>query len=280
MPKKYDGLDGTELAISESQERMAVVLAPESVERFTELAASENLETAVVARVTEEPRLKMTWRGKVICDISRDFLSSNGAEKHADIFVPAPFEKKEDGTCRDTAAQLIEMLKSQRVCLQKGLGTRFDGSIGAASVLMPYGGKNQLTPTQVMAAKLPVLNGNTNTSSVMAYGFDPYLMAENPYKGAIMSVVSSASKLVSAGCDPKGVYLSLQEFFEKPNRVPERMGKPFAALLGAYRAQNALKMAAIGGKDSMSGTFNDIDVPPTLISFAITTLSAGKVLSP
>ena len=280
VPKKYDGLDGTELAISESQERMAVVLAPESVERFTELAASENLETAVVARVTEEPRLKMTWRGKVICDISRDFLSSNGAEKHADIFVPAPFEKKEDGTCRDTAAQLIEMLKSQRVCLQKGLGTRFDGSIGAASVLMPYGGKNQLTPTQVMAAKLPVLNGNTNTSSVMAYGFDPYLMAENPYKGAIMSVVSSASKLVSAGCDPKGVYLSLQEFFEKPNRVPERMGKPFAALLGAYRAQNALKMAAIGGKDSMSGTFNDIDVPPTLISFAITTLSAGKVLSP
>ncbi|MBQ3062414.1 MAG: phosphoribosylformylglycinamidine synthase [Clostridia bacterium] len=280
VPKKYDGLDGTELAISESQERMAVVLDPNDVERFVELAVRENLEASIVAKVTEEPRLKMTWRGNLICDISREFLNSNGAEKHATVFVPKQEIKANDLPEGDIAKAVLDLMADQRVCLQKGLGTRFDGSIGAASVLMPYGGKNQLTPTQVMAAKLPVIQGQTNTASVMSYGFDPYLMEQSPYQGAIASVVSSASKLVSAGCDPKGVYLSLQEFFEKPNRKPERMGKPFAALLGAYEAQNVLKMAAIGGKDSMSGTFNDIDVPPTLISFAITTLSAGKVLSP
>ncbi|MEA4919923.1 MAG: phosphoribosylformylglycinamidine synthase [Clostridiaceae bacterium] len=280
VPKKYDGLDGTELAISESQERMAVVLAPEDVEKFIALAAGENLETAIVAHVTELPRLKMRWRGEMICDISREFLNSNGAEKHASIFVPKQDIKNVELPSGDIAKAVIDRLSHESVCLQKGLGTRFDGSIGAASVLMPYGGKNQLTPTQVMAAKLPVLDGETNTASVMAYGFDPYLMEQSPFKGAMLSVVSSASKLVSAGCDPSGVYLSLQEFFEKPNHMPERMGKPFAALLGAYEAQQALKMAAIGGKDSMSGTFNDIDVPPTLISFAITTQSAGDILSP
>ena len=280
VPKKYDGLDGTELAISESQERMAVVLAPENVDAFIALAAAENLETAVVAHVTEEPRLRMSWRGSVICDISREFLNSNGAKKHADVMVGRQPAADEELPAGDVEKNILDLLSSERFCLQKGLGTRFDGSIGAASVLMPYGGKNQLTPTQVMAAKLPLIKGQTNTASVMAYGFDPYLMEKSPYHGAIQSVVSSASKLVAAGCDPEGVYLSLQEFFEKPNRVPERLGKPFAALLGAYKAQNALKMAAIGGKDSMSGTFNDIDVPPTLISFAITTQSAGKVLSP
>jgi len=280
VPKKYDGLDGTELAISESQERMAVVLAPEDVETFTALAHGENLEVALVAKVTEEPRLRMTWRGDVVCDISREFLNSNGAEKHAAVHVPVQSLAVRDLPHGNIAEAVTDLLSSERFCLQKGLGTRFDGSIGAASVLMPYGGKNQLTPTQVMAAKLPLIQGETNTASVMSYGFDPYLMAESPYHGAMLSVVSSASKLAAAGCDPEGVYLSLQEFFEKPNREPDRLGKPFAALLGAYEAQRALKMAAIGGKDSMSGTFNDIDVPPTLISFAITTLGADKVLSP
>lgn len=280
VPKKYDGLDGTELAISESQERMAVVLRPEDVETFIGLATNENLEATVVARVTEEPRLRMTWRGEVICDISREFLNSNGAEKHAAVYVPEQTLTASQAPDGDMEEAVKTLLADERFCLQKGLGTRFDGSIGASSVLMPYGGKNQLTPTQVMAAKLPVLEGETNTASVMSYGFDPYLMSQSPYKGAMLSVVSSASKLVVAGCDPKGVYLSLQEFFEKPNHKPERMGKPFAALLGAYEAQRALNMAAIGGKDSMSGTFNDIDVPPTLISFAITTQSAGAVLSP
>ena len=281
VPKKYDGLDGTELAISESQERMAVVLDPANVEAFCALAAAENLEATVVAEVTEEERLVMTWRGDVICDISRDFLNSNGAEKHASVYVPAQAPKANELPEGDIAKAVLDLLGSQRVCLQKGLGTRFDGSIGANSVLMPYGGKNQMTPTQVMAAKLPVLGGQTNTASVMSYGFDPYLMEQSPYYGAIASIVSSASKLVAAGCDPEGVYLSLQEFFEKPDRArPERLGKPFAALLGALDAQKVLKMAAIGGKDSMSGTFNDIDVPPTLISFAITTQTAGKVLSP
>ncbi|MDD6315550.1 MAG: phosphoribosylformylglycinamidine synthase, partial [Clostridia bacterium] len=281
VPKKYDGLDGTELAISESQERMAVVLDPANVEAFCALAAAENLEATIVARVTEEPRLRMTWRGDVICDISREFLNSNGAEKHAEVFVPSQTIAARPLPEGDVGQAVLDLLADERFCLQKGLGTRFDGSIGAASVLMPYGGRNQLTPTQVMAAKLPVLEGQTNTASVMAYGFDPYLMEQSPYHGAALSVVSSASKLVAAGCDPKGVYLSLQEFFEKPHREqPERIGKPFAALLGALDAQRVLKMAAIGGKDSMSGSFNDIDVPPTLISFAITTLSAGKVLSP
>ena len=283
VPKKYDGLDGTELAISESQERMAVVLDPDDVAAFCELAALENLETSTIAVVTEEPRLRMRWRGQMVCDISREFLNSNGAKKQSAVRVPAcPAPQLQAGDARlSPRERALSALSDLNVCLQKGLGTRFDGSIGAASVLMPFGGKNQLTPTQVMAAKLPVLQGETTTASVMAWGFDPHLMARSPFHGAQASVLSSIARLVSAGGDPERVWLSLQEFFEKPDRSrPERLGKPFAALLGAFRAQMELGAGAIGGKDSMSGTFNDIDVPPTLISFAITTMDAGKVLSP
>ncbi|HIU43034.1 MAG TPA: phosphoribosylformylglycinamidine synthase [Candidatus Ventrousia excrementavium] len=283
VPKKYDGLDGTELAISESQERMAVVLAPEDVAAFHALAAAENLESSAIAVVTEAPRLRMTWRGQCVCDIARSFLNSNGAKKSSGVRVPsAPFPVMTAGepglSGRDRA---LSVLSDLNVCLQKGLGTRFDGSIGASSVLMPFGGKNQLTPTQVMAAKLPVLGAETTTASVMAWGFDPRMMKKSPYFGAQASVVSSMARLVAAGADPGRVWLSLQEFFEKPDRSrPERLGKPFAALLGAFDAQLRLGAGAIGGKDSMSGSFNDLDVPPTLISFAITAMNAGDVLSP
>ena len=283
VPKKYDGLDGTELAISESQERMAVVLAPEDVAAFHALAAAENLESSAIAVVTEAPRLRMTWRGQCVCDIARSFLNSNGAKKSSGVRVPsAPFPVMTAGepglSGRDRA---LSVLSDLNVCLQKGLGTRFDGSIGASSVLMPFGGKNQLTPTQVMAAKLPVLGAETTTASVMAWGFDPRMMKKSPYFGAQASVVSSMARLVAAGADPGRVWLSLQEFFEKPDRSrPERLGKPFAALLGAFDAQLRLGAGAIGGKDSMSGSFNDLDVPPTLISFAITAMNAGNVLSP
>ena len=283
VPKKYDGLDGTELAISESQERMAVVLAHEDVAAFHALAAAENLESSAIAVVTEAPRLRMTWRGQCVCDIARSFLNSNGAKKSSGVRVPsAPFPVMTAGepglSGRDRA---LSVLSDLNVCLQKGLGTRFDGSIGASSVLMPFGGKNQLTPTQVMAAKLPVLGAETTTASVMAWGFDPRMMKKSPYFGAQASVVSSMARLVAAGADPGRVWLSLQEFFEKPDRSrPERLGKPFAALLGAFDAQLRLGAGAIGGKDSMSGSFNDLDVPPTLISFAITAMNAGNVLSP
>ena len=283
VPKKYDGLDGTELAISESQERMAVVLVPEDVAAFHALAAAENLESSAIAVVTEAPRLRMTWRGQCVCDIARSFLNSNGAKKSSGVRVPsAPFPVMTAGepglSGRDRA---LSVLSDLNVCLQKGLGTRFDGSIGASSVLMPFGGKNQLTPTQVMAAKLPVLGAETTTASVMAWGFDPRMMKKSPYFGAQASVVSSMARLVAAGADPGRVWLSLQEFFEKPDRSrPERLGKPFAALLGAFDAQLRLGAGAIGGKDSMSGSFNDLDVPPTLISFAITAMNAGNVLSP
>ncbi len=283
VPKKYDGLDGTELAISESQERMAVVLAPEDVAAFHALAAAENLEASAIAVVTESPRLRMTWRGQCVCDISRSFLNSNGARKTSGVCVPgAPFPAMTAGDpALDGRERALSVLSDLNVCLQKGLGTRFDGSIGASSVLMPFGGKNQLTPTQVMAAKLPVLGGETTTASVMAWGFDPRMMKKSPYFGAQASVVSSMARLVSAGADPEHVWLSLQEFFEKPDRSrPERLGKPFAALLGAFDAQLRLGAGAIGGKDSMSGSFNDLDVPPTLISFAVSAMNAGDVLSP
>ena len=282
VPKKYDGLDGTELAISESQERMAVVIAPEDEAAFCALAARENLETTVIARVTAEPRLRMTWRGKTVCDIARDFLNSNGAPRETGAHVlpdraPAPAPC----ACGDTRKRVLELCASLPCALRLGLGARFDGTIGASSVLMPFGGKNQLTPAQVMAAKLPVLGRETRTASVMAYGFDPDEMTLSPYYGAQASVLASMAKLVAAGCNPDDVYLSFQEFFEKPDKTrPERIGKPLAALLGAFSAQLALKAAAIGGKDSMSGSFNDIDVPPTLISFAVSTQDAGKVLSP
>ena len=283
VPKKYDGLDGTELAISESQERMAVVLAAEDVAAFRELASQENLETSTIAVVTEEPRLRMTWRGQRVCDISREFLNSNGAKKQGGVRVPAAPcpAMTAGGPALSGRERALSVLSDLNVCVQKGLGTRFDGSIGASSVLMPFGGKNQLTPTQVMAAKLPVLGGETTAASVMAWGFDPCMMEKSPYFGAQASVISSMARLVSAGADPERVWLSLQEFFEKPDRSrPERLGKPFAALLGAFDAQVKLGAGAIGGKDSMSGTFNDIDVPPTLISFAITAMDARQVLSP
>ena len=276
--KKYDGLDGTELAISESQERMAVVVAPEDVDAFIAAASAENLEAYVVAQVTESPRMVMTWRGKKIADLSRAFLNTNGAAKHTSVSVPdygtldgSLFHK---GSLRSTAASL-------KTASRRGLIERFDSSIGASSVLMPFGGKTQRTPTQAMAALLPVGPGHTtDTCSVMAWGFDPDLMERDPYTGAFISVLTSMAKLVAAGCDPTAAYASFQEYFEKLRDEPARWGKPFAALLGALSAQLGLGVAAIGGKDSMSGSFLDLDVPPTLISFAIAPAKAGDVLSP
>ena len=274
--KKYDGLDGTELAISESQERMAVVTAPEDVEAFLSAARAENLEAYVVAQVTEEPRMVMRWNGAVICSLSRDFLSSNGAVKHANVVIPpsepgVPFA---GGSLRDLCSDL-------NLGLQRGLGERFDGSIGAASVLMPFGGRTQSTPTQVMAALLPVEPGReTDTCSVMSWGFRPRWMEKDPFHGAGVSVVDSVAKLVAAGCDPNQVYLSFQEYFEKLRDDPVRWGRPFAALLGAFQAQMGPGVAAICGKDSMSGSFLGLDVPPTLISFAIAPEKAGNVLTP
>ena len=280
VPKKYDGLDGTELAISESQERMAVVVAPEHVDAFLRAAAGENLEATLVATVTESPRMVLRWNGETIVDLSREFLSSNGADKHTSVAVmplETPVEEKDDKPLQHKMRQMVSSLSC---CSQRGLVERFDGSIGAASVLMPFGGKNQTTPAQVMAALLPSGLKDTNTCSVMSYGFDPALSAENPFQGAATAVVESMSKLVAAGCDPDSAYLTFQEYFERLRTDPERWGKPFAALLGAFTAQMGLGVAAIGGKDSMSGSFNDLDVPPTLVSFAIAPQNAGQVISP
>ncbi len=282
--KKYDGLDGTELAISESQERMAVVVAPEDTDAFIAAAEKENLEAYVVAKVTESPRMVMTWRGETIADLSRDFLNTNGAVKHASVSVPdsgRPLGVMFEGDLRSVASSL-------KCASRRGLVERFDGSIGAGSVLMPFGGKYQRTPAQAMAALLPVLPGQkTEQASVMAYGFDPdwnpgcdSLQAADPYTGAYSNVVVSLAKLVAAGADYKKAYLTLQEYFEKLRQEPQRWGKPFAALLGALDAQLDFGAAAIGGKDSMSGSFLDKDVPPTLISFAIAPIRAGEVLSP
>ena len=274
--KKYDGLDGTELAISESQERMAVVVAEGDVEAFIAAASAENLEAYVVATVTEEPRMVMRWNGAVIADLSREFLSSNGADKHTTVVVPPaelglPF----------AGAGLRELCSDLNLGLQRGLGERFDGTIGAASVLMPFGGKTQTTPAQAMAALLPVDPGHeTDTCSVMAWGFRPRWMEKDPFHGAGVSVIDSVAKLVAAGCDPTKVYLSFQEYFEKLRSDPVRWGKPFAALLGAFTAQIGLGVAAIGGKDSMSGSFLGLDVPPTLISFAIAPERAQNVITP
>ena len=276
--KKYDGLDGTELAISESQERMAVVVAPGDADRFIAAADAENLEAYPVAVVTESPRMVMRWRGKTIVDLSRDFLNTNGAVKHAQASV-APADSPALG--RTDFTSLREIASSLQSASRRGLAERFDATIGCGSVLMPFGGKYQRTPTQVMAALLPVLPGQeTDQASVMAWGFDPYEMSADPYRGAYHGVVTSLAKLVAAGADYRKAYLTLQEFFEKLRDDPRRWGKPFAALLGALDAQLDFGAAAIGGKDSMSGTFNDLDVPPTLISFAITPILAGEVLSP
>ncbi len=274
--KKYDGLDGTELAISESQERMAVVVSPEDEEAFITLAGAENLEAYRVAVVTESPRMVMTWKGQTIADLSREFLNTNGAVKHAKVSVP---EYVGHGVERPST--LREMAASLRCASRRGLVERFDGSIGAGSVLMPFGGKHQATPAQAMAALLPTMPGEeTDQASVMAYACDPEAMSASPYWGAYDAVTASIAKLVAAGADYHDAYLTLQEFFEKLRDDPARWGKPFAALLGALDAQLAYGCAAIGGKDSMSGSFLDLDVPPTLISFAIAPVKAGEVLSP
>ena len=280
VPKKYDGLDGTELAISESQERMAVVVAPEHVEAFLAAAARENLEATLVATVTQEPRMVLRWNGKAIVDLSRAFLASNGADKHITVAVPALPEVSHSVSGDTLAEKLQHMVTSLDCCSQQGLTERFDGSIGAASVLMPFGGRHQSTPAQVMAALLPSGTKDTATCSVMGYGFNPNISSQSPFAGAATAVIESVSKLVAAGCDPDQAYLTFQEYFERLRTEPQRWGKPFAALLGAFTAQIGLGVAAIGGKDSMSGSFNELDVPPTLVSFAIAAQKAGKVLSP
>ena len=283
VPKKYEGLDGTELAISESQERMAVVVRAKDAQTLIDAADQENLEAVVVAEVNDTGRLVMDWRGKTICDISREFLNTNGAEKHHDVFVPkgvyedALFDATPQG--ENYEAKVKNLLSDLNVASQKGLVERFDSTIGAGTVLMPYGGKHQLTPQQSMVAKIPTLHKETNTATVMTYGYSPKLSKANPFLGALYAVVESVTKAVCTGADYKDVYLTFQEYFERLGSDPKRWGKPFAALLGGYLAQKKLQLAAIGGKDSMSGSFNDIDVPPTLVSFAVAPLSVKSVTS-
>ncbi len=278
VPKKYEGLDGTELAISESQERMAVVVEAKDVDRFLELADSENLEATVIASVTAEPRLVMHWNGKTIVDISREFLNSNGAEKHIDISLAKPedYTKKVTGTFKE---RFIELASDLNVCSKRGLSERFDSTIGAGTVLMPFGGANQQTPIQAMVHKVSVEKGHTDACSVMSWGYNPYIAEKSPYHGAYLAVVESISKLIAAGASFKDVYLTFQEYFERPGKDPKRWGKPLAALLGAFRAQKDFGVASIGGKDSMSGSFETLDVPPTLVSFAVTTAKTGDIVS-
>ena len=279
VPKKYEGLDGTELAISESQERMAVVVAEKDVDRFCKLARGENLEATVVAQVTEEPRLSMFWNGKNIVNISREFLNSNGAEKHTTVETSRPqsYDKKVDGSFEESYKKLAGDLN---VCSKRGLSERFDSTIGAGTVLMPFGGKYQRTPIQAMVNKVSVEKGDTNTCSLMAWGYNPFIMEKSPYHGAYLAVVESVSKLIAQGAAFEDVYLSFQEYFEKLGKDPEKWGQPFAALLGALDAQMGLEIGSIGGKDSMSGTFEDIHVPPTLVSFAVTTEKTDSIISP
>ena len=279
VPKKYEGLDGTELAISESQERMAVALAPEDVEEFLGYAREENLEATPVATVTEDPRLVMDWNGKTIVDVSREFLASNGAPKDQEVHVAAPSVYEHDWAGETLAQKLHSLVTDLNVASNKGLSERFDSTIGAATVLMPFGGKTQLTPAMAMAAKLPV-DGETTTCSGMAWGFNPYLMEADQFTGAYLSVVESVSRLVAAGFEHRDFYLTFQEYFEKLRDEPERWGKPMAAVLGALMAQVDLGIGSIGGKDSMSGSFEDLDVPPTLVSFATGLGHVGRVTSP
>ncbi len=279
VPKKYEGLDGTELAISESQERMAVVLAPGDADAFIEMAHRENLEATKVAVVTAEPRLTMDWQGKRIVDLSRTFLNSNGAEKHAGAWVGrdpvAP--RAHTGSLEEKLRAVVTDLN---VCSKKGMSEWFDSTIGAATVVMPFGGLRQLTPVQAMAAKLPVLHGETETCSGMAWGYNPVIASQSPYKGAYLAVAESLAKLTAAGFSKDHAYLTFQEYFERLGSDPKRWGKPLAALLGALQAQKDLGVAAIGGKDSMSGSFEELDVPPTLVSFAVSWGKAGNVISP
>ena len=278
VPKKYDGLDGTEIAISESQERMAVVIAPEDVDKFMAEAKKENLQATVVADVVDEPRLKMNWNGHTIVDLSRDFLNSNGAVKYTDIVIEDPVFT-DDETFTDSAETWTEIMSNLNVCSQKGLIEKFDSTIGAGTVLMPFGGVYQMTPSQAMAAKIPVLKGETNTCSLMGWGYNPDISSKSPYHGAMLAVVESISKIVAAGGSYKKCWLTFQEYFERTQNDPKRWGKPLSALLGAFKAQLEMGCGSIGGKDSMSGTFEDIDVPPTLVSFAVSTAQANKVVS-
>lgn len=279
VPKKYEGLDGTELAISESQERMAVVVEPCDVERFIALAWEENLEATVVATVQAEPRLTMEWNGREIVNLSREFLNSNGAPKHIDIAPAAPsaFAKE---TPADFAAGISALVQDLNVCSKQGLSERFDSTVGAGTVLMPFGGKYQRTPIQAMVNKISLEHGDTDACSLMAWGGNPYIMEKDPASGAYLAVVESISKLIATGASFKDVYLSFQEYFEKPGKDGKRWGKPLAALLGALRAQLDYETASIGGKDSMSGTFEQMDVPPTLVSFAATTDKIRNIVSP
>ncbi|MDD4476181.1 MAG: phosphoribosylformylglycinamidine synthase [Eubacteriales bacterium] len=279
VPKKYEGLDATELAISESQERIAVVVSPEDADAFIGFADAENLEATVVAEVTAEPYLRMSYNGRIIVDLSREFLNSNGAEKHTEVCIEKPNEYTAPSYNSFTEG-LIKSLDDLNVCSKRGLAERFDSTIGAGSVLMPFGGKFQETPIQVMAAKLPVLGKETNTCSVMAYGYNPFVSECDQYTGAYNAVVESVSKLVAAGAYTEDIYLTFQEYFERLGKSPERWGKPFAALLGALRAQLDLGIASIGGKDSMSGSFESLDVPPTLVSFAVSVANAANIISP
>ncbi|MEA5037391.1 Phosphoribosylformylglycinamidine synthase [bioreactor metagenome] len=278
VPKKYEGLDGTELAISESQERMAVVVDKADAEKFRTLAHAENLEATIVARVTKKPRLIMTWNGKKIVDISREFLNTNGTEKHIEIELaePQPFEKKFSGTFEENYTALAGDLNS---CSRRGLSERFDSTVGAGTVLMPFGGRYQLTPIQAMVNKISVEKSDTDDCSLMAWGFNPMISEKSPYHGAYLAVVESVSKLIATGAEFSDVYLSFQEYFEKPGKDPKRWGKPMSALLGAFTAQMGLGIGAIGGKDSMSGSFEKLDVPPTLISFAVTTEKIQNIVT-
>lgn len=284
VPKKYAGLDGTEIAISESQERMAVVVDPKDVEKFLGFANEENLEAIPVAVVTEEPRLVLTWRGKEIVNISRAFLDTNGAHQETTVEVEIPnkdgnlFEERPDVV--DVKAKWLETLADLNVCSQKGLVEMFDGSIGAGSVFMPYGGQYQLTETQSMVAKVPVQNGKTDTVTMMSYGFDPYLSSWSPYHGAAYAVTESVARIVATGGDYKKIRFTFQEYFRRMTEDPKRWSQPFSALLGAYAAQMGFGLPSIGGKDSMSGTFNEIDVPPTLVSFAVDVAKIQDVITP
>ena len=278
VPKKYEGLDGTEIAISESQERMAVVIAPEDLDKFLAEAHKENLEATLVANVVEEPRLKMNWNGNTIVDLSREFLNSNGAPKFTDIEVEEPVLRSDDDVT-DSAESWTELMSNLNVCSQKGLIEKFDSTIGAGTVLMPFGGVYQMSPSQAMAAKIPVLKGETNTCSLMGWGYNPDISEKSPYHGAMLAVIESIAKVVAAGGSYKKCWLTFQEYFERTQNDARRWGQPMAALLGAFKAQLELGCGSIGGKDSMSGTFENIDVPPTLVSFAVSTAKADKVVS-
>lgn len=289
IPVKYDGLDGTELAISESQERMAVVIAPEHGEAFIQAARNENLEAAIVARVTDSNRLKIRWRDSYIVDISRDFLDTNGVEQCTNVFVESPSKEEsplmgssdEKSNLTDNWKEnWLSNIQSLNVCSQRGLIERFDSTAGAPTILLPLGGRQQLTPAEGMAAKIPLLKGETNTAALMSFGFNPEISSWSPFHGAVYAVVESVAKITAMGGDYHNIRLTFQEFFERLGGDPKRWGKPFASLLGAIHAQESMDIPAIGGKDSMSGTFEDITVPPTLVAFAVTTGDAGKIISP